>query len=180
MAIPLLSCAATLPYPAHASLLSGDTLDTAANVVSWLALLIVPVVLISVFWLVHILPEKIAEKRRHPQLAAIKTLCLLSLFFGGLLWPLAWLWAYTKPVFHKLAYGTDVDDHPEHGEALTPLHDAGIERQHEIAASAAPAHDARQHEADELKQRIQSLEMALAMAKGPAHADSKSTGSSAE
>ena len=31
--------------------------------------------------------------------------------FRGLLWPLAWLWAYTKPVFHKMAYGTDVADH---------------------------------------------------------------------
>jgi hypothetical protein len=29
--------------------------------------------------------------------------------FGGLLWPIAWLWAYSKPVFHKMAYGTDVD-----------------------------------------------------------------------
>jgi hypothetical protein len=34
-------------------------------------------------------------------------LCLLSLVFGGMLWPLAWLWAYTKPVLHKMAYGTD-------------------------------------------------------------------------
>jgi hypothetical protein len=24
-----------------------------------------------------------------------------------MLWPLAWLWAYSKPVLHKLAYGTD-------------------------------------------------------------------------
>ena len=27
--------------------------------------------------------------------------------FGGLLWPLAWLWAYTKPVLYQMAYGTD-------------------------------------------------------------------------
>ena len=57
--------------------------------------------------MVHILPEKIAHKRHHPQFEAIRTLCLLSLVFGGLLWPLAWIWAYTKPVMHKLAYGTD-------------------------------------------------------------------------
>jgi CBS domain containing-hemolysin-like protein len=94
--------------------LSGEAVDTAANILSWIALIVAPVVLISVFWLVHILPEKIAEKRKHPQLAAIKALCLLSLFFGGLLWPLAWLWAYTKPVLHRLAYGTDVDDPPGH------------------------------------------------------------------
>jgi hypothetical protein len=44
-------------------------------------------------WIVHVLPEKIAHKRHHPRRDAIQTLCLLSLVFGGLLWPLAWLWA---------------------------------------------------------------------------------------
>ena len=102
---------ASLPDAAHASLLSGPAADKAANVMAWVVLLIVPVVGISVFWLVHILPEKIAEKRNHPQAEAIHTLCLLSLFFGGLLWPLAWLWAYSKPVFYKMAYGTDQGEH---------------------------------------------------------------------
>lgn len=106
----LLAC--LLTSSAHASFLSGEALDTAANVLSWVVLVVVPIVGIVVFWLIHILPEKIAEQRRHPQAKAIQTLCLLSLLFGGLLWPLAWLWAYTKPVLHKLAYGTDVaDDH---------------------------------------------------------------------
>lgn len=98
---------------AHASLFSGDTLDAVANVLAWVVLFIAPVVGIAVFWMVHILPEKIAEKRKHPQLGAIKTLCLLSLVFGGLLWPLAWLWAYSKPVLHKMAYGTDVHEHED-------------------------------------------------------------------
>ncbi len=72
---------------------------------------------IVVFWLVHIMPEKIAHQRHHPQFEAIRTLCLLSLVFGGLLWPLAWLWAYTKPVGYKMAYGTDKhpDYYKEHG-----------------------------------------------------------------
>ena len=103
-----------LPSRAHASFLHGETLDTVAGVIAWFAFIIVPPVLIGVFLLVHILPEKVAEKRRHPQLGAIKCLCLLSLCFGGLLWPIAWLWAYSKPVFHKMAYGTDVDD--SHGK----------------------------------------------------------------
>ena len=93
--------------PAHASFLSGDTLAKAANVIAIVVLIVVPIVAIVVFWLVHVLPEKIAHKRHHPQRDAIQVLCLLSLVFGGLLWPLAWLWAYTKPVMHKLAYGTD-------------------------------------------------------------------------
>jgi CBS domain containing-hemolysin-like protein len=102
-----------LPSRAHASFLHGETLDTVANVIAWFAFIIVPPVLIVVFLLVHILPEKVAEKRRHPQLGAIKCLCFLSLCFGGLLWPIAWLWAYSKPVLHKMAYGTDVDDSHE-------------------------------------------------------------------
>jgi CBS domain containing-hemolysin-like protein len=103
-----------LPSHAHASFLHGETLDTVADVIAWFAFIIVPPVLIVVFLLVHILPEKVAEKRRHPQLGAIKCLCFLSLCFGGLLWPIAWLWAYSKPVLHKMAYGTDVDD--SHGK----------------------------------------------------------------
>ena len=111
---------AVLPGAAHASLFSGETLDAVANGAAWVVLIIVPVIGIAVFWLVHILPEKIAEKRNHPQTAAIQTLCLLSLFFGGLLWPLAWLWAYTKPVFYRMAYGTDQGEHgpPKKGEPL--------------------------------------------------------------
>jgi len=96
-----------VPALARASFLSGDALDTAADWIAILVLCVVPVVVIVVFWLIHILPEKVAEKRHHPQKDAINTLCLLSLFFGGLLWPLAWLWAYSKPVAYRMAYGTD-------------------------------------------------------------------------
>src|SRR5213593_3671732 len=109
-----------LPSHAHASFLHGETLDSVANVIAWFAFIIVPPVLIGVFLLIHILPEKVAEKRHHPQLGAIKCLCLLSLCFGGLLWPIAWLWAYSKPVFHKMAYGTDVDESlGHHGEGVS-------------------------------------------------------------
>lgn len=93
--------------PASASFLSGDALDTAADWLAIFVLVLVPIGGIVLFWLVHILPEKVAEKRHHPQRDAITTLCLLSLVFGGLLWPIAWLWAYTRPVGYKLAYGTD-------------------------------------------------------------------------
>jgi CBS domain containing-hemolysin-like protein len=84
--------------------------DSAADVIAVIVLIIVPIIAIGLFWLVHILPEKIAEQRHHPQKEAIKVLCLLSLVFGGLLWPFAWLRAYSKPVLHKLAYGRDKHD----------------------------------------------------------------------
>lgn len=81
--------------------------DKAADIIAIFVILAVPIGAIALFWMVHVLPEKIAERRHHPQQEAIKVLCLLSLVFGGMLWPFAWLWAYSKPVFHKLAYGTD-------------------------------------------------------------------------
>jgi CBS domain containing-hemolysin-like protein len=103
-----------LPVRAHASMFQGETLDSIANGISWVVLVVAPIIGIAAFWLVHILPEKIAHKKKHPQTRAIQCLCLLSLCFGGLLWPLAWLWAYTKPVLHKMAYGTDVDESLAH------------------------------------------------------------------
>jgi CBS domain containing-hemolysin-like protein len=110
------------PRPAHASLFAGETLDAVANGISWAVLVIAPIVGITVFWLVHILPEKIAHKRQHPQTGAIQCLCLLSLVFGGLLWPIAWLWAYSKPVLYRMAYGTDVDESlAHHGEAKSAV-----------------------------------------------------------
>jgi len=158
--------------PAHASLLSGDALDTAANVIAWIAILIVPVVLIGAFWWVHIMPEKIAEKRKHPQLQAIKIVCLLSLVFGGMLWPIAWVWAYTKPVFHKIAYGTDTEDH--HGHAGDAVH--LVPEEEELAPTPAPAPVAPSEEVAEMRRRIASLEMQLAAASAQAYGRGPSGG----
>jgi hypothetical protein len=102
LALPLL-----LPVNAHASMFKGETLDKVADVMTWVVLILAPIVGIVVFLLIHILPEKIAEKKQHPQVKAIQCLCLLSLVFGGLLWPIAWLWAYTRPIGYKMAYGTE-------------------------------------------------------------------------
>ena len=89
---------------------SGGFADTAATYLAVFIIVVMPIGGIVLFWLVHVLPEKIAEKRHHPQKDAIHVLCLLSLVFGGLLWPLAWLWAYSRPVLHQLAYGRDKHD----------------------------------------------------------------------
>lgn len=113
---PVLSSSTSAPV----SIFSGEMLDKVAEAISWGVLVLVPAVALTVFWLVHILPEKIAEKKKHPQTKAIQTLCLLSLVFGGILWPLAWIWAYSKPVLHKLAYGTDVDESVGHGKTEAP------------------------------------------------------------
>ncbi|HET7793286.1 MAG TPA: DUF3302 domain-containing protein [Rhizobacter sp.] len=107
----MLLVAGLMPSLAQASLFQGETLDAVANGAAWLVLVVAPVVGIAIFWIVHILPEKIAEKKHHPQTGAIQAMCLLSLVFGGLLWPLAMLWAMTKPVLYKGAYGVDKVKH---------------------------------------------------------------------
>jgi hypothetical protein len=140
---------------AQAAFLHGETLDAAANVLAWVVLFLVPIIGITVFWIVHVMPEKIAHRRHHPQTRAIQTLCLLSLVFGGLLWPIAWLWAYTKPVAHKLAYGTDKGDEffheaGEKARAGTLVETELAHVKHELdlmkARGALPAEFARLHE----------------------------------
>jgi CBS domain containing-hemolysin-like protein len=128
-----------LPVDAHASIFQGEALDTAANVLAWVVLIVSPVIGITVFLLIHILPEKIAEKKQHPQVKAIQCLCLLSLVFGGMLWPIAWLWAYSKPVLHKMAYGTDKVPHDQED-----------------------ADDTAETDVDQLRKRIAELESRLA------------------
>ena len=140
---PLIASAAlalmvfALPGAAHASFLPPALMDTAAFYLAWFILIVMPIGGLALFWLVHILPEKIAHKRHHPQKDAIQTLCLLSLVFGGLLWPIAWLWAYTKPVSYRLAYGTDKSD------------EYFVEMAEEAGAGKLPARDLR-HLIDEL------------------------------
>lgn len=146
--ISLLILAALLPPSAQASMFKGEALDKMADVLTWVVLLVAPVVGIAVFWLVHILPEKIAEKREHPQAKAIQCLCLLSLVFGGLLWPFAWLWAYSKPVLYRLAYGTDK---VPHGDASHP----------------ETAHPPPPEEVRRLQERVAELELQLQNASRP-------------
>ena len=156
--------AATLATPsvARASLLSPELEDKVAWGIAIFVLFVVPVTLIVLFWMVHVLPEKIAHKRHHPQFEAIRTLCLLSLAFGGLLWPIAWLWAYTKPVGYKLAYGTD--KHPDYF------------KEHGLPEPESPAADIRQRvavleasgasvsELDRIRTDLAALESKLAAA----------------
>lgn len=96
--------------PCQAWAMAPGTEENIADMMVWVVIVIVPIAVLYLFWKIHVLPEVFAEKNHHPQKKAIQVLCLLSLLFGGLLWPIAWLWAFTKPVAYKSAYGTDKHD----------------------------------------------------------------------
>jgi hypothetical protein len=120
-----------VPSSAHASFLPPEMMDSAAMYIAWFVIIFVPIGAIVLFWLVHVMPEKIAHKRHHPQRDAIQTLCLLSLVFGGLLWPIAWLWAYTRPAGYKLAYGTE--KHEDYFHEMGERAQSGELLEHELA-----------------------------------------------
>jgi hypothetical protein len=102
----LIAAAACAPLGAHASFLTPEKLDVAAFYLAWFIIIVFPIAGTILFLMVHMLPEKIAERRHHPQKEAIKTLTILSLIFGGMLWPICWLWAYVRPTSYRAVYGT--------------------------------------------------------------------------
>jgi Protein of unknown function (DUF3302) len=150
--------------PSHASHGSPETIDKIADVLTWVVIVIVPIVGIVVFWLVHVLPEKIAHKRHHPQTEAIQVLCLLSLVFGGMLWPLAWLWAFSKPVLYKMAYGTDkAEGHaasaPKPDDAASSLYDDVARLRSDLERIAS--REGAPGELAEIRDRLATLEPRL-------------------
>jgi CBS domain containing-hemolysin-like protein len=162
--------------PARASFLSGDALDTMADILALVVLFIVPAGAIVLFWIVHVLPEKIAHKRHHPQRDAITTLCLLSLVFGGLLWPLAWIWAYTKPIGYRIAYGTD--RHPEYYDEMAEKHREGTLLQEEVLhlreeLEAMEARGALPPRLRALKDELARVRIADATVRAPAQAQDR-------
>lgn len=82
---------------------AASFVDTLADIFSWIAIIIIPIVLGIVYWQIHYLPSKIAEKRQHPQKEAIHAMCMVSRFSGGLFWPVAFVWAHLKPTIVPLS-----------------------------------------------------------------------------
>lgn len=101
--------------PTNASaMVSPEKVNAVADIMAWVVICVVPVVGAVVFWKIHVIPEEIAKKRNHPQADSIHMMCLLSLIMGGMLWPVALIWAYSNPhqvhVTDKQAFGVQSDD----------------------------------------------------------------------
>jgi len=90
-------------YAISGPVLAGGFVDTLADIFSWIAIIIIPIVLGIAYWQIHYLPSKIAEKRQHPQKEAIHAMCMVSRFSGGLFWPIAFVWAHLKPTIVPLS-----------------------------------------------------------------------------
>jgi hypothetical protein len=65
------------------------------------ALIVLLVLVGTVLYLVVFLarwPGQIAENRAHPQTDAIRVAGWLGILTFGILWPLAFIWAHTRPL----------------------------------------------------------------------------------
>ncbi len=71
-----------------------DVFDVMAFVVFAVLLLVTVIVVVTLGQL----PGRIAQKRGHPQAAAINVASWLGVATLGLLWPLALTWAFLNPV----------------------------------------------------------------------------------
>jgi hypothetical protein len=95
----------------------------------------------------------------------------LSLAFGGLLWPFAWLWAFTKPVAYRAAYGTDkhedyYDELAERQRSGALMRDDILHLRDELAAMEAKG--ALPPKLHALKEELSRLQIVDAQARGRA------------
>jgi uncharacterized membrane protein len=82
---------------------AGSFSDSLADVIAWVAIILISIVGLIVYWQIHYLPSKIAEKRQLPQKEAIHAMCMVSRFSGGLFWPIAFVWAHLRPTIVPLS-----------------------------------------------------------------------------
>lgn len=67
------------------------------DVFALLVLIVLLFAILATVAVLGVLPGHIARNRKHPQADAISVAGWVGLIFGGVLWPLALIWAYTIP-----------------------------------------------------------------------------------
>ena len=67
-----------------------------ATYFAWFVIAILFFVVVAAIVAIGSLPKRIAVKRNHPQVDAINAASWISLAFGGLAWPIAFVWAFLR------------------------------------------------------------------------------------
>ena len=70
---------------------------TALDIFALIVLIVLAAAVIAIWALLGMMPGRIARERNHPQADAINVCGWWGVITMGLLLPLAWIWAYTKP-----------------------------------------------------------------------------------
>lgn len=69
------------------------------DIFAWIVLVVLIITVIAGFLVLAMLPGKIAKQRGHPQHEAINVAGWLGAILGGVFWPFALIWAFTKSPF---------------------------------------------------------------------------------
>ncbi len=70
---------------------------TALDIFALIVLIVLAAAVIAIWAILGMMPGRIARERNHPQAEAINVCGWWGVITMGLLLPLAWIWAYTKP-----------------------------------------------------------------------------------
>jgi len=69
---------------------------------AFIVLIVLIAVVIAAWIMLAMMPGQIARKRNHPQADAINVMGWWGAITMGVLAPIAWVWAYTKPVIQPI------------------------------------------------------------------------------
>jgi hypothetical protein len=84
---------------------------------AFIVLIVLIAVVIAAWIMLAMMPGQIAKKRGHPQAEAINVMGWWGAITMGILAPIAWVWAYTKPVVKPIGLPPPEPEHEhEHDE----------------------------------------------------------------
>jgi len=70
---------------------------SALDIFAWIVLIVLVATVLVAFIVLAMLPGRIAAQREHPQAEAINVAGWLGALAMGIFWPLALVWAFTRP-----------------------------------------------------------------------------------
>jgi hypothetical protein len=70
---------------------------TALDIFALIVLIVLTAAVVAIWAILGMMPGRIARERNHPQAEAINVCGWWGVITMGLLLPVAWIWAYTKP-----------------------------------------------------------------------------------
>ena len=79
------------------------------HVLTWIVLIALAAMVGALIVGLGTWPGKVAKRRGHPQVDAINVMSWLGIITMGLLWPIALVWAYTRPPYMLQASGEPIE-----------------------------------------------------------------------
>lgn len=79
------------------------------DVFAWVVLIVILVAALVVWFVLAMLPGRIARQRGHPQADAINICGWLGALAFGIFWPVAMIWAFTRPSVVRAVDDSDVE-----------------------------------------------------------------------